>query len=111
MDEDGPNVLWELQPCPESDSGFHCGASIELLSQFASEQVHPTLTFTLRLTLGLRSPQPLPDCAPLSTRTLTLHEVGDVIPSEYATEGRTAQDAAWLSRGGNWRWRWWWLWR
>ena len=32
-----PNVLWALQPGEESDSGFHCGASVELLSQFASE--------------------------------------------------------------------------
>lgn len=38
MDAQGPNVLWELQTRLESDSGFHCGASIELLSQFASEQ-------------------------------------------------------------------------
>eukprot|EP00966_Prymnesium_polylepis_P204678 4741604-Prymnesium_polylepis.2 len=31
------NVLWALQPQPESDVGFHCGASIESLSQFAGE--------------------------------------------------------------------------
>jgi len=32
-----PNVLWSLQPQVETDVGFHRGASIELLSQFASE--------------------------------------------------------------------------
>ena len=31
------NVLWELKPQVETDAGFHRGASIELLSQFASE--------------------------------------------------------------------------
>lgn len=38
MAEVGPNVLWELQPAPESDAAFHCGADIGLLSQFSSEQ-------------------------------------------------------------------------
>ena len=38
MDGSGPNVLWQLYPKPESDSGFHRGASIELLSQFAGEK-------------------------------------------------------------------------
>lgn len=37
MDGGGPNVLWQLYPKPESDSGFHRGASIEMLSQFAGE--------------------------------------------------------------------------
>ena len=32
-----PNVLWELLPQEESDAGFHCGANISLLSQFAAE--------------------------------------------------------------------------
>ena len=34
---DGPNVLWSLQPRPESDIGFHVGADIRMLSQFTSE--------------------------------------------------------------------------
>ena len=38
MDGNGKNVLWQLHPKPESDSGFHRGASIELLSQFAGEE-------------------------------------------------------------------------
>ena len=37
MDSMGHNVLWQLHPKPESDSGFHRGASIELLSQFSGE--------------------------------------------------------------------------
>jgi len=38
MDQKGTNVLWVLQPKPESDSGFHHGASIEMLSQFSAEK-------------------------------------------------------------------------
>lgn len=37
MQTTGKNVLWELTPLAEDDSGFHRGASIELLSQFPSE--------------------------------------------------------------------------
>ena len=32
------NVLWELEPREESDSAYHCGADISMLSQFAAEQ-------------------------------------------------------------------------
>jgi len=38
MQKEGPNVLWCLHPKTESDGGFHRGASIELLSQFAGEK-------------------------------------------------------------------------
>ena len=31
------NVLWEVQPSPESDAAFHYGADISLLSHFAEE--------------------------------------------------------------------------
>ena len=31
------NVLWKLQSQTESDTGFHCGADLSILSQFASE--------------------------------------------------------------------------
>ena len=34
----GTNVLWQLLPDVESATGFHRGASIEILSQFAAEQ-------------------------------------------------------------------------
>lgn len=37
MDPTGKNVLWELHAIPESDSGFHRGADIDMLSQFAGE--------------------------------------------------------------------------
>jgi len=37
MDESAANVLWSLRPQAQSDSGFHCGASISSLSQFAAE--------------------------------------------------------------------------
>ena len=33
----GDNVLWELRTKPESDAGFHRGADISMLSQFAGE--------------------------------------------------------------------------
>ena len=29
---------WELEPREESDSAYHCGADISMLSQFAAEQ-------------------------------------------------------------------------
>ena len=32
-----PNVLWVLKPSLESEEGYHCGADISLLSQFAHE--------------------------------------------------------------------------
>ena len=38
MQAEGPNVLWELDARPESDSGFHRGADISMLSQFAGEE-------------------------------------------------------------------------
>ena len=37
MLDESPNVLWELCPAPETDSAYHCGAEIGLLSQFPSE--------------------------------------------------------------------------
>ena len=37
MQERGPNVLWQLTPRMEDDAGFHRGADISSLSQFASE--------------------------------------------------------------------------
>lgn len=33
-----PNVLWELRLQNETDAGYHQGASIELLSQYADEE-------------------------------------------------------------------------
>ena len=38
MQQQGENVLWEIQTAPESLNGFHSGASVELISQFAHEQ-------------------------------------------------------------------------
>ena len=38
MASEGSNVLWRLHPQVESDSGFHSGASIDMLSQFAGEE-------------------------------------------------------------------------
>ena len=37
MQDAGGNILWELAPTAEDDNGFHRGASIEMLSQFACE--------------------------------------------------------------------------
>mgnify|MGYP001982951521 CR=1 FL=1 len=37
MDQKSKNVLWQLQAAPESDSGFHRGADISMLSQYAHE--------------------------------------------------------------------------
>ena len=37
MDVHGPNVLWELQPRAESDTAYHHGADISMLSQYAAE--------------------------------------------------------------------------
>ena len=38
MQSNGANVLWCLHPKPESDSGFHVGASISEISQFQQEE-------------------------------------------------------------------------
>jgi hypothetical protein len=38
MASSGTNVLWVLQPQPETDTAFHRGADIGMLSQFAAEQ-------------------------------------------------------------------------
>lgn len=37
MSTSGENVLWALRAQPESDSGYHSGADIGMLSQFAAE--------------------------------------------------------------------------
>ena len=48
MQSEGRNVLWELYPQLESDTGFHRGADISLLSQFTGEEegvwTRPALT-------------------------------------------------------------------
>ena len=36
--DSGKNVLWELEPAQQSDSGLHVGADISELSQFRSEE-------------------------------------------------------------------------
>ena len=35
MDENGLNVLWELKPAAQDDVGYHHGADISMLSQYA----------------------------------------------------------------------------
>ena len=32
------NVLWEIEPREESDTAYHCGANISMLSQFGGEE-------------------------------------------------------------------------
>lgn len=34
----GPNVLWAIHQSPQSDAGYHSGADISMLSQFANEE-------------------------------------------------------------------------
>ena len=38
MGSDCDNVLWAIQPSRETDTGFHYGADVSMLSQFSSEQ-------------------------------------------------------------------------
>ena len=38
MSKDGRNVLWSLAPMAETDIGYHYGADISMLSQFAEEK-------------------------------------------------------------------------
>ena len=38
MGDDDANVLWRLQPQAQSDAGYHVGADISMLSQFAGEE-------------------------------------------------------------------------
>lgn len=49
MEHGTPNVLWHLQPQLETDSAFHHGAHIKLLSQFAGEDevLYPPCTMLL----------------------------------------------------------------
>jgi hypothetical protein len=46
MHEGAANVLWELRCAAEDDSGFHCGADVSQLSQYAGEKevLFPPLT-------------------------------------------------------------------
>ena len=37
LDPHGPNVLWELRQQPQTDVGFHSGANVSMLSQYACE--------------------------------------------------------------------------
>ncbi len=54
QEEGGQNVLWEITAMPENDTGYHCGADVEMLSQFAHEKE----------VLCVAAPQ-TPDLAPL----------------------------------------------
>jgi len=47
LDEAASNVLWEIYPKEQTDSAFHCGASIKLLSQFELEDEVLFPPFTL----------------------------------------------------------------
>jgi hypothetical protein len=58
----GHNVLWQLEPKLESDTGYHRGAS--LLSQFAVEEEVLFPPFTMLSVLPRAIPVPQPD--PLS---------------------------------------------
>ena len=51
----GPNVLWSLRPSRETDTGFHYGADISLLSQFAAEQEVLFPPCTMLQVVGRRS--------------------------------------------------------
>ena len=46
MSANSSNVLWELETSGEDESGFHCGADVSMISQFAGEQeeLYPPLT-------------------------------------------------------------------
>jgi len=60
-----PNVMWELQPKPQSDSAFHCGASIRMLSQFAFEDevLFPPCTMIVVKRKATTHPIPSAPCA------------------------------------------------
>lgn len=38
MSSESRNVMWVLKSGPQTDDGFHSGAPIDLLSQYAAEQ-------------------------------------------------------------------------
>jgi hypothetical protein len=46
MNQNGPNVLWDITCSVENDTGFHNGADVQLLSQFPqeNEKLFPPLT-------------------------------------------------------------------
>ena len=93
----GDNVLWELQTKPESDAGFHRGADISMLSQFAGEDevLFPPCTM---LTV-----QPADEASAASTaRKTRLAEREDLLlPEAHAlqVEMRAEQGKRFLSVG------------
>ena len=50
MQEDGENLQWEIWPEEENDTGFHCGADVSILSQFAHEEEYAPSTHARRRT-------------------------------------------------------------
>ena len=68
--------MWQLIPTAESDSAYHCGADLALLSQFAAEQevLFPPTTMLVVLREKGSDARPV-ECAPLPTpRPLPVEE-------------------------------------
>ena len=59
-----PNLLFEIEARAPDDTGYHCGADVAMLSQFASERevLFPPLSM---LRVRNRQPPPLPPPPPL----------------------------------------------
>ena len=63
MQPDGPNVLWKLHPKTETDSGFHRGADISMLSQVCAPDAHLTRTWHAHADTRMAcASAPTPEC-------------------------------------------------
>ena len=69
MQDAAPNVLWELQPKAESDSAYHRGADISMLSQFKGEEEGARVRVRA---LGCSAPIPFRSYRPLVLNPLSL---------------------------------------
>jgi len=81
MSCDVSNVLWQLMTSGEDERGFHCGANISVLSQFAAEEeeLYPPLTM-LRVLARTRQ-----DTLPSGAKTRFPGQATSGGPSEKGT--------------------------
>ena len=76
------NLLWEIQAGVEDDVGYHCGAEVAFLSQFAGERevlFPPYVMLTVQKRQGMSPPPPQPRGASLLDQVAYSREVLQVM--------------------------------
>ena len=76
------NLLWEIQAGAEDDVGYHCGAEVAFLSQFAGERevlFPPYVMLTVQKRQGVSPPPPPPRGASLLDKVAYSREVLQVM--------------------------------